>query len=435
MEKHKIFPLFLKKLNNFEEINNNSANTIENDLDPNRLKIIISFKTIEEREKFLLEKKNFQILDKFDLIPSISTQISLKEIKRLSKNELVSQIEEDQRLFTSSYEILDLLNLNEYKRSQLNYTGKGINIGIIDTMIQSYYQSFYRTGIDGNYISFEKNERKELKKREKISHGTLSANVIINQLKNKEGYRLGIAPDANLYDLSLYKKENIFYFSDILHQLDKIRAEKFPLDILLINFSTSEASDGNDILSNACNKLSKKEDIIIVVPAGNFGLKLNTIGSPGASSEVITVGSIDYYGNISNFSRKNTSIKNGFKPEMFFPGSKIQIKLEKNFSLEVSGTSFSAAIATGFIALLKEFDNTLTSEEIKKKFNKYNNIFGKNVNAVKFFKQNAGYYPNLVSYKYLLKRSLWVSLQILIIIIVLFFWREIYNLIRLIYRF
>ncbi|MFO7796822.1 MAG: S8 family serine peptidase [Promethearchaeati archaeon] len=434
MEKHKIFPLLLNKLNNFEEIKNKSANNIENDLDHNGLKIIISFKTIEEREKFLSEMKNFQILDKFDLIPSISTQTSLKEIKRLSKNELVSQIEEDQKLFTSSYEILDFLNLNEYKRSQLNYTGKGINIGIIDTIIQSYYQSFYRTGIDGNYIVFEKNEKKELKKREKISHGTLSANLIINQLKDKEDFRLGIAPDVHLYDLSLYKKEN-FYFSDILHQLDKIRTQKFPIDILLINFSTSEASDGNDILSNACNELSKKEEIIIVVPAGNSGLKLNTIGSPGASSEVITVGSIDYSGKISNFSRKNISINNGVKPDMFFPGSKIQIKLEKNFNLEVSGTSFSAAIATGFIALLKEYDNTLTSEEIKKKFNQYYNIFGKNVNAVRFFKLNSLFYPNLVSYRYLLKRSLWVSLQILIIIIVLFFWKEIYHLIRLIYGF
>jgi hypothetical protein len=39
------------------------------------------------------------------------------------------------------------------------------------------------------------------------------------------------------------------------------------------------------------------------------------------------------------------------------------------------------------------------------------------------------------SYMYLVKRSLWIVIQFTIIIILVFFWKEIYNLIRLIYGF
>lgn len=43
--------------------------------------------------------------------------------------------------------------------------------------------------------------------------------------------------------------------------------------------------------------------------------------------------------------------------------------------------------------------------------------------------------PEIIPYNYLVKRSIWIAIQILIILVLLFFSSNIYNLIRSIYGF
>lgn len=434
MEKEKLYPLLLNKLESIRD----DKNSIENQEGPfykNRIRVIISFKTNEDRDNFLTQRKNIKFKKKFEIIPSITSSLSIKKIKKLTENKLIKQIEEDQKLFLNVYDLIQELNLIDFKGSQFSFTGKRVNIGIIDTKIQSFYESFYQSKINVGYEKQGNNLNKNYIDRDQVSHGTITANLITNQLKSKEGFRLGVAPDAKIYDLSLsYKNEN-YYFSDILSIFDKIIKNQIPLDILLISFSSSEPSSGNDILSRGCNIIVKENNIHLVVPAGNLGSELGTITSPGAALEVITVGSISDDGKISHFSGRESKPLENNKPDIYLRGEEVEIKLEKKNSIKVSGTSISAAIATGIIALLKEYDKNLTTKQIKELFNKHHGDFGGNIDIIKLFSEFGIFSPKLVSYKYLLKRSLWVSIQILIILIALFFWQEIYNIVRLIYGF
>ncbi|MBY9005535.1 MAG: hypothetical protein KGD63_02150 [Candidatus Lokiarchaeota archaeon] len=50
-------------------------------------------------------------------------------------------------------------------------------------------------------------------------------------------------------------------------------------------------------------------------------------------------------------------------------------------------------------------------------------------------KEEENIIPQLVPYKYLLKRSIWTAIQIIIILVILFFFTEIFKFIRSIYGF
>jgi serine protease AprX len=430
----KLYPLFLEKLKNSENRDISPENQKPKD-NKKHYRIVISFETLEQRDAFLFENEDFSVLDTFQLIPSVISLQPLQNIKNLSKNSLIKRIEEDQVLHLNNNEIGDSLGLNRLKTSQFNFTGKNVNIGVIDTKIQSFYESFYQSKISGHYKNLTREFKKKNRRFEDISHGTLTANILINQLKNKDEIRLGIAPDANIYDLSISKNEKKTFISDILRILDRISEEYMPLDIILMSFSTSEPSDGKDFLSKACNLLIERRGIIIVAPAGNIGPKPASITSPGAASKVITVGSIEKNGKISNFSARGPTLSGNFKPDIYLPGANIRIKLERNNAIKTSGTSIAAAIATGLIALLKEYDRGLKTEDIKEIISKIQTDNNRMIDLPRLFNDYCIYSPKLVHYKYLLKRSVWISIQIIIILLVVFFWKDIFNLIRVIYGF
>ncbi|MFW9895785.1 MAG: S8 family serine peptidase, partial [Candidatus Thorarchaeota archaeon] len=318
-------------------------------------KVIISFKTISERDKFISKNKDLKILSTFNLIPALSVQINKDNISKFENEDSIEQIEEDQRLFLSILEINQILNIDNYKRSQISYTGKNINIGIIDEGINSKFKAI--RNISKNYFiksGIFPNE---------ITHGTLMASIIANQYKNDEANYIGIAPNVKLIDFNISNSQKEYYVSHILSVFDVISNENSKLELLLISFSTSEPSDGKDILSQACNLLVDS-GIIIVCPAGNNGSDSHTIGSPGAASKVISFGAVNKELEMENYSKKGPTIDNRMKPDFCYPGTEIKIPLDDDMAVMVTGTSVAAAIGVGLIALLREYDNDLTYDVI-----------------------------------------------------------------------
>jgi len=347
MNSEKIFPLFLKKLENQTK---NQILEIFNDDDKSakveKFRIIISFKDISKRDDFIFKNKNLEILKQFDLIPSISLNLTRGQIQNLQHNNLIKRIEEDQKLYLSMLDVIEDIGLNSYRKYKKSYTGKKIIIGIIDNGINRVYDTF--KGVEINrYSLIERN------KKAKITHGTLMANIIVNQFQDENKNIIGIAPDAKIIDFDISNSNEQYFFSDILEIFDYIVQNNIKVDILLIPFTTLHPSDGNDSLSLCCNLLVDK-GIIIVCPAGNFGPESYTIGSPSAAEKVITIGSYTKDKKISYFSGRGPTLDERIKPDFCLPGSKIEISLSEGIRVNISGTSVSAAIFAGLIALIKE---------------------------------------------------------------------------------
>jgi len=353
MNPKKIYPLFQQKLET------QTKSQILNILHEKRkiakdekYRVIISFDDISKRESFISKNENFEILNKFNLMPSISLNLTKEEINTLQQNDLIKSIEEDQILYISLLDVIETIGLNHYRKSKSSYSGKEITIGLIDNGINHKFETFKDVEIYRHSLS-------EKLKKTKVTHGTLIANIIVNQFLNETNNKIGIAPNTKLFDFDISNSKDQYFFSDVLEIFDHILKNNLKIDILLISFTTLHPSDGNDILSLSCNLLVDK-GIIVVCPAGNFGPESYTIGSPSAAEKAITIGSHKKDMKISYFSGRGPTLDERIKPDFCLPGSKIEIPLSEDTRISLSGTSISAAICAGIIALIKESDPNMS---------------------------------------------------------------------------
>ncbi|MFX1374265.1 MAG: S8 family serine peptidase [Promethearchaeota archaeon] len=414
MKKAKIYPLFLNKLENQKKENSNKKK---------KFRVIISFDNISKRDNFISKNKALNILNKFDLIPSLLTELELNQVLEYEKEKLIEIIEEDQRLHLSLLEVNEILDLKRCKRSQISHTGKNVKIGIIDDGINTNFSSISNvTKYSHNMKGFKRNINK------KITHGTIMAGIIGNQFKDYDDTSIGIAPDANFIDFDISNINQEYYFSDVLQILNYIIGKNIEVDILLIALTSRDPSDGKDNLSRTCDLLVDR-GILIISPAGNFGPKAKTIGSPSASKKVISIGALTSDLTIAQFSSRGPTIDNRIKPDFCLPGTNIKVPLSNDLQTAVTGTSVSAAIGAGLIALIKEIQPKIKDNEIFEviknssrdlETDQFSQGFGMPV-IINIFKERNLIHEKIIPYNFLVKKSLKMSIEFILILIVLFY--------------
>lgn len=429
MKTQRIYSLFLKKLKGKRE--NHIKETIKEKQPADKeqeFRVLISFINIPNREKFVAKYANLNILRSFDIVPTISLILTKDQVMELEKEILINQIEEDQKLYISIFDVIELLELNIYRQSQGTFKGHGITIGIIDNGINTSFPSVTDI-ISNQYImSKRKNSVRNEFRRAEISHGTIIASIIGNQFLDKDNNQVGIAPAAKIIDFDISNLQKEYYFSDILEVFDLILINEIKIDILLMTLTTSHPSDGNDILSIACDLLVDK-GIIIICPAGNFGPESHTIGSPGAAKKVITIGSLSKNLTVSNFSGRGPTLDKRSKPDFCLPGTKIKIPLSNDLGVIASGTSLSAAIGAAIIALIKESNPNISHSEVLEvlkdsciDLNDSKAAQGNGMVTVKLiFEKLNLFYEKVLPYNYLIKRSLKFSIEISLLLILIFY--------------
>jgi len=440
----KIYPLFAQKIKNKIKSQFLEAFDIKIKTDKDqKYKTIISFQNTLKRDNFITKHKQLNVYKKIDIIPSIVISLNEIQIQELLSDDLVIKIEEDQKLYLSMLDVIEIIGLSNYRKVKIPYTGKNVLIGIIDDGINPYFESISNTIINKYKQSDGTTKISKKNKNEKVSHGTLMATLIGNQFLDNKGVAIGIAPNAKIYDFDISNIKEDYYFSDILEIFDFILTNDIKLDIILIPLTTLEPSDGNDILSIACNFFADK-GFIILCGAGNFGPESYTIGSPAAALKVITLGALTKEMTIAYYSGRGPTLDNRLKPDLCLPGSKIEIPLSNELRINFSGTSISAALGTGLIALLKESNPNLSYDDLMKLFQNvsmdlnYENIsqgYG-TVNIMEIFRR-LGYDQQeikIIPYKDLIKKSLEVSIEIIVVLIIIYLIVNLLNLVNLIYN-
>jgi serine protease AprX len=414
MKSNKIYYHLEKKIENNKEKGTSKGK---------QYNIIISFEKTPERDKFISNNKELKILNKFDYIPSIGVTLNKTQILKFGKDALVQQIEEDQQLFLSLLEINSILELNRVKSSQFPYTGKNITVGIIDDGVNYKFPSVSNV----TRYSINKVNLKKMKEHQ-ITHGTVIASIIGNQFKDVNDKVVGIAPDVNLLDFDASDSTHEYYFSNVLKIFDLIRQKNIQVDVLLMSLSTKQSSDGLDILSLACDMISKK-GITIVCPAGNLGPAAYTIGSPSAAKTVFTFGSLKKDLVLANFSGRGPTFDERIKPDFCLPSVKIEVPLQADFQVKTTGSSVAAAIGAGMIAIIKQFKPKITNQEIYELLktscrdldeDPYSQGNGM-PNLVSVFEKLGAIQEEILPYNYLIKKSLKISIEFIVVFIVLFY--------------
>ena len=262
---------------------------------------------------------------------------------------------------------------NQIKMLKGNYlhqeglTGEGQIIAIIDAgfpnvnTLSAFQRIRDNNQILGGYNFADRNENFY----SRDSHGTHVLSSIAGYIENEF---VGTAPDAKFY---LFISE-IAETETVLEETLWVEAAETAdsLGVNVINTSlgyttydnanhshTYEDMDGKTTFISRGAEIGASRGLLLINAAGNEGSKTwKYIGAPADAASVITVGAVDYLGNIASFSSFGPSSDGRIKPEILGQGQNPALinYATGEIMTSSSGTSFSSPIMAGLIACLNQ---------------------------------------------------------------------------------
>ncbi|PIW02010.1 MAG: hypothetical protein CO108_10720 [Deltaproteobacteria bacterium CG_4_9_14_3_um_filter_63_12] len=269
--------------------------------------------------------------------------------------------------------------------------GAGVTIALVDSGLDEDHAAFGRghgsawvasqsSLIGGNPNNLQDN----------YGHGTLVAGAIRSQ-----NTALGIAPEANLLSIKVLQADGSGRVSDVIAALDWLIENRDLYNVRVINLSLSAPVFESYTTDPLCQAVQHAVEggIVVVGAAGNAGFGDNQtlfggIGSPANHPAVITVGASDPANTVVRsddsvawFSSRGPTLFDGVaKPDLLAPGVNLRLPVPTNATLarlssvhpdpdgawlNASGTSFSAALVSGTVALMLEQTPGLNPTEVK----------------------------------------------------------------------
>jgi subtilisin family serine protease len=248
-------------------------------------------------------------------------------------------------------------------------TGLGVNVAVLDTGIAPL-PDFVGRLMGGVDLSGEGNPFGD-----SYGHGTFVAGLIAGSGSSSGGQYTGEAPGAGLVSVKVAGASGSTNLATVIAGVGWSIANAKSLNIRVLNMSLGfvpwESTSLNPL--DQAVQQAWESGIVVVTSAGNAGPFNGTILSPGDDPYVITVGALNDLGQtnpaldtMTTFSSTGPTTPDGlYKPDLIASGRSVisladpgSTVYDQNPSARVgsanfvgSGTSFSAAITSGAVAL------------------------------------------------------------------------------------
>ena len=327
--------------------------------------------------------KNVDIIKEYPFINAVGVHGKSENIKKLSYLASVSYICSVSKIYNLDYKFSKITNIeNSFNRNRMSifsyndnnfhkYTNIMYNSFFNNIKSSNYTACVLDTGVCrhmdltciNNRLIYQKNcENDIVYPYDDNGHGTFVAGVIAGNgiLSGKK--IVGVSPNTNIISVKImnYKGEsNVFCALDGMQWIAD-NYKKYGIKTVCMSFGAVPIE--NDPLVVGVDALSKL-GIVVVSASGNSGE--NTYMSPAISNNVISVGSCDKEGNISDFTSRG--IYNGKEyPFIYSRGENVISLSNTGTYVSMSGTSVACPIICGYVCnLLNKFPN-LTINEVKK---------------------------------------------------------------------
>ncbi|MEW5923320.1 MAG: S8 family serine peptidase [Candidatus Zixiibacteriota bacterium] len=261
--------------------------------------------------------------------------------------------------YGSSFVQLNLVNVPVMH--QLGYTGAGVLIAIFDTGFKLTHPNFNRLNVIDQYdfINDDDNVTDSLPGISQLSHGTAVLSVVGGRT---DDVLIGSAYGADY----LLGKTEITNVEDTIEEdnwvaaaewADSLGADVISTSVAYFDWYTYEDLDGQTAKITIAAEVASSRGITVVSSAGNERNKdFFWITPPADGPSVIAVGAVSSAGLITSFSSSGPTYDGRIKPDVVAMGNEIYRALYSNddYSGGASGTSFSAPITAGAVALLLE---------------------------------------------------------------------------------
>jgi subtilisin family serine protease len=262
---------------------------------------------------------------------------------------------------------------SRYDSFGLPVTGEGMVVAVIDTGIDYNHPDLGEgfgpaCKVIGGYDFYNQDSDP----MDDNGHGTHVAGIIA-----ADGDTLkGVAPSANLLAYKVLGADGTGSMSLVVSAIDAA----------LDPNGDGSCDDHADIISMSLGGSGNPDDpvclaveeavslgVVVVIAAGNEGPSLGTVASPGLAPCAITVGAVDDYGKVANFSSRGPTSNLMIKPEITAPGVQVVstvpysgVKYSSSTGyMAMSGTSMATPHVSGAAALLLQMHPDWTPEMVK----------------------------------------------------------------------
>lgn len=261
-----------------------------------------------------------------------------KKVELSNNTETITEVPESDIL--AETEQWNILSTDVASAWEEGFTGKNVNIAIIDTGISPHSDLAIAGGTSTvDYTSEWLDDS---------GHGTHVAGIIGSK-QNNFGV-VGVAPDANLYSVKALDANGEGTLTDLLEAIEWSMNNH--MDIINLSLDTDT---GSESLRNLL-KIAYDSGILIVGVSGNDG---NNVTYPAKYDSVIGVSAVDGRLNITGFSSTGPEV------EFSAPGINVVSTYLYDSYGTSSGTSQASPHITGMLAILKQKYPAMTSSEIR----------------------------------------------------------------------
>jgi len=323
-----------------------------------------------------------------------------RALGRLAANPAIAQLSLDREIVGAMERTSATIGATAV-RAELGVTGDGVGVALIDSGVAAHDDLVDPDGRQRvvRFVDFVSGAEASY---DDYGHGTHVAGIIAGNGFDSSGARTGIAPGANLVVLKVLDATGKGHVSDVIDAIDYAIDRKGELNIRVINVSVAAGvyeSYLDDPLTQAAER-AVRAGIVVVAAAGNIGrsaagnAQYGGITAPGNSPWVLTVGASSHMGTpdraddaMAAFSSRGpTAIDSRAKPDLVAPGVGIESLATPNSTLyasatdsllsgtvptsylpyvSLSGTSMSAPVVAGTVALMMQANPNLTPNQAK----------------------------------------------------------------------
>src|ERR1043165_2563094 len=260
--------------------------------------------------------------------------------------------------------------------------GKDVTVAVVDSGIYKTKDLSGRVKINVNFNPsyHDGNDR--------YGHGTFVAGIIAGNGNRSNGKYIGVAPKSTLLNVRIANDQGMMYESDVIDSLQWIfeNKDKYHIRVVNLSLNSTVAQSYQTSPLDAAVEVLWFNGLVVVASAGNNGT--STLYPPANDPFVITVGATDDKGTldtnddaVATFSAFGVTERGFAKPELVAPGRMIVGLLPENDKLsmgiahpsnrldstyfKMSGTSVSAPMVSGAVAILLQDEPSLSPDQVK----------------------------------------------------------------------
>jgi serine protease AprX len=267
----------------------------------------------------------------------------------------------------------------------LGYTGQGVTVAVLDSGIAPVADL---TQPSSRIIAAVDFVDSTAGVGDPGGHGTHIAGIIAGNGTDSAGGYQGIAPEANLIDVRVLNEGGTANMSTVIRGIQWVVNNRSAYNIRVLNISLGTTAIANYRVSPlaAAVEMAWFSGIVVVTSAGNSGPLPTTVSSPADDPFVISVGCLDDNQTLDplddlvpDFSARGPTLYGHVKPDLVAPGRKVislrspgsyldELLPERRVGesyFRLTGTSMSAPVVSGIVALMLERNPGLKPNQVK----------------------------------------------------------------------